>query len=542
MPKKKPAKIGRKVRRTKAAKEKAKAELAENLEAKPDQITHDHRYSGPQNLQCRTLPSTSPQNVQPRTPPPTSPQNLQPRTPLPTSPQNLQTRTPPLTSPQNLQPRTSPSTSIQNLASPLASGINTCRHIGKFVGCACIVHEDVNQTSDLDDLNADEHFLILGTSVQKYQPEEDFGHMHFQLLKEDVLKHERLLTEQNMNLIRTTQKLHVCQFYEHNSVKVKLTVSVDIELNPTITVHGKLVPVKHPVFKNMTKVCNFTELNVLLHSLQDYAVCRGNPDEEFVAQFGFKGKSFLENDCGADYEATIRADSCSLLTQSLRCKECIATQGVLNSKKNRLKNSKKTPLQTDEIVSSSKPHSAMSRAELEEKMRHLKAKCKKLELQCKRLQIRLELAKEKYKAATEEEAVELQELVTQTTSKVEELFPDPNSFQRIFWEEQVKYNDLREKSAMRWHPLIVKWALHIRSKSSESYEAMRESGFINLPSERTLYNYSHCIASELGFQPEALDLLIKECEHRSMFDEDHPWKNYVGLLQDEIKVIHGRTM
>ena len=67
--KKKSAKIGRKERRTKAAKEKAKAKLAENLKAKPDQRTLDHRYSGARNLQRRTLLSTSPQNLQPRTPP-----------------------------------------------------------------------------------------------------------------------------------------------------------------------------------------------------------------------------------------------------------------------------------------------------------------------------------------------------------------------------------------------------------------------------------------------------------------------------------------
>ena len=152
------------------------------------------------------------------------------------------------------------------------------------------------------------------------------------------------------------------------------------------------------------------------------------------------------------------------------------------------------------------------------------------------LHIRLELTQKKYKAATEEEAGELHDLVTGTTSEIGTLFPDPDSFQRIFWAEQIKYNQLKEKSAMRWHLLIVQWTLFIRSKSFKGYEAMRESGLINLPSKRTLYNYSHCIASELGFQPEALGLLVEECKYRGMFSETEPWKAYVGLLQDEIKL------
>ena len=415
-----------------------------------------------------------------------------------------------------------------------------CNYVGNFDNCECIVHTVdsdfmLQQSDDSEGFHIDEHFLIVGTSYQRYEAVDDMDCLALQLLKQEVIKNEHVLSNLNMTISRTTEKLHMVKFYEEDSVKVKLALTIGTDLTPKITVHGKHVPATNPVFKNMTRINNFSELDVLLHSVQQYAVCTGNPDEEFVAQFGFKGKAYLEGDCGADYKATIRSDSCSLLTLGLRCSECISTRRVLNSKKNRLKKQPASSANKD-ILSSSKPHSAMSRAELEDKLKLMKAKNKNLELQNKRLRIRLELAQEKYKAATEEEAGELNDLVTETTSEIETLFPDPDSFQRIFWAEQVKYNQLKEKSAMRWHPLIVKWALYIRSKSSKGYEAMRESGFINLPSERTLYNYSHCIASELGFQPEALDLLVEECKHRGMFSETEPWKAFVGLLQDEIKL------
>ena len=132
-------------------------------------------------------------------------------------------------------------------------------------------------------------------------------------------------------------------------------------------------------------------------------------------------------------------------------------------------------------------------------------------------------------------AAEVNDLVNDCRSNVESTFPE-GSFQRIFWDEQVKYNKCKSKSAMRWHPLIVKWALLMKSKSSRAYQAMKDLGFIHLPSERTLYDYSHCIESKMGFVPGAVKMLSDECQAKGMYNSDEPWKSYVGLLQDEIKV------
>ncbi|KAJ8309864.1 hypothetical protein KUTeg_011729 [Tegillarca granosa] len=59
---------------------------------------------------------------------------------------------------------------------------------------------------------------------------------------------------------------------------------------------------------------------------------------------------------------------------------------------------------------------------------------------------------------------------------------------------------------MRWHPMIVRWCLFMRQKSTKAYDAMRESGFINLPSSRTLYDYSHYTKSTLGIQPDVIKI------------------------------------
>ena len=37
----------------------------------------------------------------------------------------------------------------------------------------------------------------------------------------------------------------------------------------------------------------------------------------------------------------------------------------------------------------------------------------------------------------------------------------PGSFPRIFWEQQLKVASSRDKRGMRWHPVMIKWALYL---------------------------------------------------------------------------------
>ena len=50
---------------------------------------------------------------------------------------------------------------------------------------------------------------------------------------------------------------------------------------------------------------------------------------------------------------------------------------------------------------------------------------------------------------------------------------------------------------------MIKWCLNIKLRSSAAYEAIRDSGFISLPSSRTLRDYTHHMKSGTGFLPEA---------------------------------------
>ena len=336
-------------------------------------------------------------------------------------------------------------------------------------------------------------------------------------MKEDVIWHEQEFNSLNFKCFEDnwSDHLHLAQFYKNSGLNVKLSITVDSHLVPSVYVHGKALPSNHNVLSHIMCIYTFSEQLLLAKSISEHYICVGNLDSQFVSHFGFKGKVYMEKDCGARYSATIRAQSCQFLTLGVWCSACSAHRSVLRAKEKRIRNQKTCP------------HSSMSKTEIVDEQKLLKNKNQRL-----RERLQKELDKQAV-AMNKADSAEVHDLVKECTPHVEEHFEE-GCFQRIFWEELLKFHKLHTKSSMHWHPLIVKWALLTKSKSSKAYEAMKDSGFINLPSERTLYDYSHCMPSKLGFTPEAVNMLVKQCHGKGMFKES--WGSYVGLLQDEMKV------
>ena len=71
--------------------------------------------------------------------------------------------------------------------------------------------------------------------------------------------------------------------------------------------------------------------------------------------------------------------------------------------------------------------------------------------------------------------------------------------------------------------------------SSSSYHALRSSGFIKLPSERTLFYFTHYFTNNVGFQDEVDQQLLEEVDLLSLPGT----RKCVVLLIDEMKVKEG---
>ena len=85
---------------------------------------------------------------------------------------------------------------------------------------------------------------------------------------------------------------------------------------------------------------------------------------------------------------------------------------------------------------------------------------------------------------------------------------------------------------MRWHPMMIRWALNLKMISSAGYHAMRTAGFILLPSERTLRDYTHYFKEKPGFQKEVNQQLMKEARI-SELDEI---QKHVVVAFDEMRI------
>ncbi|XP_034246741.1 uncharacterized protein LOC117648354 [Thrips palmi] len=108
--------------------------------------------------------------------------------------------------------------------------------------------------------------------------------------------------------------------------------------------------------------------------------------------------------------------------------------------------------------------------------------------------------------------------------------------QKLFWSEQMKaISKQSNPRTMRWNPMMIKIALHLQSLSPTAYEYLRESGLLQLPSQRRLYDFSHFTQAKEGIQQAVIDLLSEKLE--KVITEDY--QRYFNLLFDEMSIQSG---
>ena len=124
---------------------------------------------------------------------------------------------------------------------------------------------------------------------------------------------------------------------------------------------------------------------------------------------------------------------------------------------------------------------------------------------------------------------DIKTIATENTKEVYSSFSE-GTFQRLFWEQQQKASSLKNSKSMKWHPLFIKWSLYLRHLSGKSYELLRNSGCIRLPSQSTLRDYTHYINTTIGFSSEVdKDLLDVAFLSNGL-------NKYIVLIMDEVHI------
>lgn len=416
--------------------------------------------------------------------------------------------------------------------------MRTClRNItGEFDSCL----PSTKEVEDSDGFAADEFYVVINKPV-RYSVEDNVDII---IEQERTKAFNRLLEHtyrNNFTKIRGSNSLRLVQIYDSDIPRLKLCVSVNHDLCVKIAVHDKLLASGHVIWEKNPRYCpNVGALEKVLDAVEKFRICTGNDEPEL--QNLIPMRNVHETPTGQVFKGyretytkqTVRSVDCKLLVEkNSRCESCAVYRKTLLTLKRRKSAKPTVATPKKNWLSSKTANIKLTDSQKVQKIKQMRLESHKLTKENKKLRRKLNklIAKNGIKLSDKDNADFLN--VMNTSGKfISDIYSDENSYQRLFWMEQLKYNSLADKRGMRWHPMIVKWCIFLKSKSANTYDALRNSGFIHLPSERTLYDYTNYIEKGVGLQPDIISMLHGEMIKMDMSGH----RKLVGLLHDEIKI------
>ena len=337
------------------------------------------------------------------------------------------------------------------------------------------------------------------------------------------------------------------------SVKIQRDLTWQVKYRTHVVPSSSLVLAKYPPHL----ILDESSLN-LVQEIEASVLCPGHPEQWFVSACrerggvmkGQRGRgdvvAYVDpiqvvDTTGKEFLSTVRRTDCDVLCEKdgsypKRCSSCQSYRSALRSIVSR--GNKQQCMRNSEdgtSPSSSTPYDRLSSSAKEERLKNLHQLVRSTKLKVRRLENKLtELIERDGVQLQENDATDVTALFDEVSPMVEEKFPK-DSPQRILWDQQRQYYQLSNKKQMRWHPLIIRFALNLKYLSSSSYRAVRQSGFLSLPSERTLSDYTHWSSAHHGVQLE----FIEHFKAMAESEVKAPLQKVVALSMDEMKIKSG---
>lgn len=347
--------------------------------------------------------------------------------------------------------------------------------------------------------------------------------------------------------IRQDQNLcKVSDIHSKESLAITMCLVINKDMSWNLFVHGKEVNTDEcDILKSVPNILSDIHLEELVSTLDKCSLCPGNPDYKFVDMVeAKKGKLFSKNGIdvvamvdsfepvnvdGTTYPKTVRNFRCQMIVNVRKCQSCVSYRDSLRRIFHRWSKQKlKSP-----IRKSSKSKGNIRYLNTPEKFARYSDFRSRYHAQSKeveRLRERIVQMTEKNHVVLDSSmSSDIVQLMEGMTESVHQKCPE-GSFKRVFWDQQLKSARVKDLRQIRWHPAVIKWCLHLKFISSACYHALRGSGLISLPSERTLRDYTNWIRPGIGFVPEVDAQLIKEARVSEEKDK------FVVLIWDEMKI------
>ena len=288
-------------------------------------------------------------------------------------------------------------------------------------------------------------------------------------------------------------------------------------------------------------------LKNLLRRLEQLQVCAGQPDDRFVNMCSQK-KGVFRNRQGQTvayldkyapvtfnqqlFEETVRTSQCEMLVPGkAKCKSCKLYRHSLRTMYSRW-------LKRSSSVTDSDSHANiryLNTPEKKQRISHLKKRVGSAEAKVERLKKQIERLNETQGIHISDElGNDLVQIMTENREEINRAY-SKDSFAHLFWSEQLKAVTCKDSRQVRWHPLIIRWCINLKLMSSSAYHAMRSTGFLKLPSERTLRDYTNYFKHQTGYQPEVIRELQQEAKLESLPEN----RKFCSIVVDEMRVREG---
>ncbi|KAK3916488.1 Transposable element P transposase, partial [Frankliniella fusca] len=224
---------------------------------------------------------------------------------------------------------------------------------------------------------------------------------------------------------------------------------------------------------------------------------------------------YEEDDC-------FRCTHCSLVVlENSTCKTCQQFKNNLKNKQHRSVKKSKDPSSTEKFnknINLSKEELVMKAADLQKKVKNQARQIDKLKLKVAR-----------YVSST---SVNINQNLSDDLAKI---FQDNHGsltqVQKLFWSEQLKALSKKSKPrTMRWNPFVIKIALHLQTVSRSPYKYLQN--FITLPSERTLYDFTHVVEAKEG----PIEYVIKDLKDQLDKRTRQEHEEFFNLQFDEVSI------
>ena len=287
------------------------------------------------------------------------------------------------------------------------------------------------------------------------------------------------------------------QFLMIEEVAITHSVSIYPDFSWSVHIHGHQID-PQACLPGIPARLELHTLQLLLSTIDNLHVCAGHPDAHFLEMAeAIKGTlksincsvaAYVDNNApvevdGKNYIKTLRSSGCHLLCTTSKCSVCVSYRDNIRAMYHKwIKSSKNMP-STSASASSHVNDRWMRTPERREKAASLKRRMRSAESTVKYMKKKIASSTDKNGVSVDDSLHDgLRGMMSEFSVGVEEKFAE-NSFHRLFWDQQMKMLT-KEPRQRRWHPMLIRWCLHLKKTSSAAYNSLRR--ILTLPCGRTL--------------------------------------------------------